>query len=598
MKKIPFLFIIAFCLGYSFCSAQSETTKEASESSQSVFYIKEVLQDGKGDFDPWNTKRWADWYNDKGELIRQFDVDTSVKFKSRNEPWLVKISEAFTNKSLFTIAKQGIVMDGNGLIMDVRTERQKLPLDELYALKKEPWTDGNELRGIFYNLPQIEGIQPTQIKNFTFMGWKRGVKINGTGDQRQHRLIVENCVFARNRVGFYTNGYNTLLRNCDLFENGYGAIYSGSKSRRNQFIGNFFRDNTLSQHQPSYGDFIGDTFFDSEISSNTFAKSLIQTEQRRIGISMFRNMGESNNLREQMPHHNIIRDNYFEGYSVAIHIGARMGRDTRNDITDEGRDYAFYNLISDNTIENSTIGIKINTEGNTIRGNAFTNVEEEIVLQCVFFKLENTTINYHKEDEVKLWFVTEDYAKYSAWFRFQDDLNGSIKKEEKLITVFSQREGPSFSQNQDKNFKLNPKVAGSENHLTDFRVGAPIATEVGEFSLDLPGQEYVAIYDRPISRIGDKDFYSILFFDDKGTEINRCGRSEVKWKEIATGYFTKSEGEMEVAAIPAKAIDGKYPVFIFDRGYKTPKEIRFKDNEKPDITFVSNNKKVLEVSIP
>ena len=55
---------------------------------------------------------------------------------------------------------------------------------------------------------------------------------------------------------------------------------------------------------------------------------------------------------------------------------------------------------------------------------------------------------------------------------------------------------------------------------------------------------------------------------------------------------------MEVAAIPAEAIDGKYPVYIFDRGFKTPKEIRFKDNEKPDITFVSNNKKVLTLTIP
>ena len=429
------------------------------------------------------------------------------------------------------------------------------------------------------------------------MGWKRGIKINGTGDKEQHRLIVENCVFTRNRIGFYTNGYNTLLKNCKLFENGYGAIYSGSRSRRNQFIDNVFRDNTLSQNQHSYGDFIGDTFFDSEISNNEFSKSQINTDQRRIGISMFRNMGESNNLREQMPHNNIISGNHFDGYSVAIHIGSRMGRDTRNDITDEGRDYAFYNLISDNTIENSTIGIKINTEGNTIRGNSFSNVKEEIVLQCVFFKLENTTINYQKNDEVKLWYVTEDYAQYSDWFRFQDDLNGSIKKEEKLITVFSQRESPSFSQNQDENFKLNPVKASGKNLLEDYRLGVPMATATGEFSLDLPGNEFVAIWDQPISRINEKDYYSILFFDKKGTEINRCGRSEVKWKEIAVGYFTKKDGEMEVAAIPAEAIDGKYPVYIFDRGFQVPKEIRFKDNENPDISISKSNRHKLEISM-
>ena len=592
-----FLSIIGLIFSYNFSGAQDEASKEASEINQSVFYIKDILQDGKGDFDPWNTDRWAAWYNDKGELIRQFDVDTSVKFKSRKEPWLVKISKQFTNKSLFTIAKQGIVMDGNGLVMDVRTTNQSLPLDELYALRKEPWKEGNELRGIFYNLPEAAGIQPTQIKRFTFMGWKRGVKINGSGDQEQHRLIVENCVFTRNRVGFYTNGYNTLMKNCRLYENGYGAIYSGSKSRRNQFIGNFFRDNTLSQHQHSYGDFIGDTFFDSEISNNEFAKSHIKSEQRRIGISMFRNMGESNNLREQMPHNNIIRGNQFDGYSVAIHIGSRMGRDTRNDITDEGRDYAFYNLISDNTIANSTIGIKINTEGNTVSRNRFIHVKEEIVLHCVFFSLENTTINHQKNAFVKLWYVLDDYAPYADWFKFQDDLNGSINRDEKLISVNSLTEGPNFSAIISENFKLNQEQPDPENLLTDFRLGAPIATEEGEFSLDLPGNEFVAIYNRPISRIGEKDYYSILFFDKKGTEINRCGRSAVKWKEIAVGYFTKNNGEMEVAAIPAEAIDGKYPVYIFDRGFKIPKEVRFRDNENSGITLLTGKDQKLQVII-
>ena len=575
MRISSFLLTITIIFCYNSSIAQNGGTKVALEPSQSVFYIKEVLKDGKGDFDPWNTERWVDWYNNKGELIRQFDVNTSVKFKLRNTPWLVKISDRFTNKSLFTISKQGIFMDGNGLIMDLKTKEQGLPLEELYALKKAPWTEGSELRGIFYHLPEVAGIQPTQIKNFSFMGWKRGIKINGTGDQEQHRLIVENCVFARNRVGFYTNGYNTLLKNCQLFENGYGAIYSGSRSRRNQFIGNTFRDNTLSQNQHSYGDFIGDTFFDSEISNNKFVKSQIQAAQRRIGISMFRNMGESNNLREQMPHNNIIRDNHFDGYSVAIHIGSRMGRDTRNDITDEGRDYAFYNLIDSNTIENSTIGIKINTEGNTISHNSFSNVKEEIVLQCVFFELENTTINHQKGNEVKLWYVSEDYTAYADWFKFQDDLNGSIKAEEKIITVFSQVNAPIFPENQGGKFQLNPAVSNSEN---------------------LPGKELVAIYDRPISRIDNKDYYSILFFDDKGTEINRCGRSEVKWKEIAVGYFTKNKGEMEVAAVPAESIKGKYPVFIFDRGFKTPKEIFYKDNENPDITIETNINQELQVN--
>ncbi len=595
MRIINALLAIIMIIGFSCGPAQKDESKEKVEPTEEAFYIKAILQDGNGDFDPWNTSRWSDWYNEKGELIRQFDVDTSVKFKSRDEPWLVKFSDQYTNKSFFIISKQGIVMDGNGLVLDARTETQSLPLEELSALKKVPWQGGCEIRGIFYNLPQVKETQDTQIINFTFAGWKRGVKINGIGDVEQHRLVVENCVFTRNRVGFYTNGYNTLLKNCQFFENGYGAIYSGSRSRRNQFIGNTFRDNTLSQNQHSYGDFIGDTFFDSEISNNEFSKSHIKSDQRRIGISMFRNMGESNNLREQMPHNNIIRNNHFDGYSVAIHIGSRMGRDTRNDITDEGRDYAFYNLIESNTIENTTIGIKINTDGNTISNNTFSNVKEEIVLQCVFFDLNNTTINNQQNDKVKLWYVTEDYAAYADWFRFQDDLNGSIKKEEKLITVYSQEESPIFPQPSD-NFKINPPKANAENLLVDRRVGAPMDTDKGEFSLDLPGEETVAIWDKPISRIGEKDYYSILFFDDKGTEINRCGRSEVKWKQIAVGYFINKKGEMEVAAIPADPIEGKYPVYIFDRGFKVPKEIRYEDNENPNITISTDKKHTLLVS--
>lgn len=595
--RITNLLIIAIAVvGYSCGSVRNIKAQEKTNLHGDSFFIKDILNDGMGDFDPWNASRWAAWYNKKGELIRQFDVDTSVKFKSRDEPWLITFSDQFTSLSLFVISKQGISMDGNGAILDTRTVTQSLPLEELYNLKKIPWAEGCEIRGIFYNLPQVKETQATQIRNFTFMGWKRGIKINGPGKQEQHRLIVQNCVFTRNKVGFYINGYNTLLKNCQLFENGYGAIYSGSRSRRNQFIGNSFRDNTLSQNQHSYADFIGDTFFDSEISNNEFSKSLIKSECRRIGISMFRNMGESNNLREQMPHNNIIRANHFDGYSVAIHIGARMGRDTRNDITDEGRDYAFYNLIDSNFIENSTIGIKINTEGNSIEHNTFSNVKEEIVLHCVFFNLMNTTINYQKDDEVKLWYVSEDYTEYSHWFRFQDDLNGSIEKDEKLITIFSKAEAPVFPKDLGSNFMLNPPRANAENLLADFRVGAPSYTDTGEFSLDLPGQEIAAIWDKPISRIEKKDYYSILFFDNKGTEINRCGRSENKWKQISAGYFIRKDGEMEIAAISALPIDGKYPVFIFDRGFLTPKEILFKNNIDSNITISSNDKYELIVN--
>ena len=149
--------------------------------------------------------------------------------------------------------------------------------------------------------------------------------------------------------------------------------------------------------------------------------------------------------------------------------------------------------------------------------------------------------------------MLDDYAPYADWFKFQDDLNGSINRDEKLITVFSSIESPEFLDNGRNNFRLNPEKSVANSSLTNFRVGAPIVTGKGEFSLDLPGEEYVGIYNRPISRIGEKDYYSILFFDNKGTEINRCGRSEVKWKEIAAGYFTKNKRGNGSSSYPCRS---------------------------------------------
>ena len=118
----------------------------------------------------------------------------------------------------------------------------------------------------------------------------------------------------------------------------------------------------------------------------------------------------------------------------------------------------------------------------------------------------------------------------------------------------------------------------------------------GEFALDLNGEETVAIWDKPISRINKINYYSILIFDKHGTEINRCGLSKTKWKQIAAGYFTKKDGEMEIAALTEEPINGKYPVCIFDRGFRIPKEIRYADNTDPGITISIDNKYNLVVS--
>ena len=556
--------------------------------------VRDKLKDGQGDFDPWNKERWVMWYNDKGKIIKPFYLNTDIRFKSLDSAWVPEISPEFEHENLFEISTQGIVVDGNGIIIDIRTDRQKLPLEQLYNLGRDPWQSGSQLMGFHYDLPTLEGIGVSRVKNLTIMGFNRGFKIDNS--EEVHPLIVSNCKFIRNRIGFYTNGNGSVLKKCEMMENGKCGIYSGSKSHNNLFIGNKFRDNTLIQDQYSYGDFIGDTYFNSVIEGNYFLPSAIKGNHRLIGISVYRNMGENNNLREQIPHNNIIRNNHFDRYSVAIHIGSRMGRKTDNDITGEGRDYAFYNLIDSNDIRNTAIGIKINTEGNTLRDNKFTNVSEEIVLQCVFFRLKNTMIYNQYSNRVSLWYVLDDYSTYKDWFQFQSHLNGSILKSEKRIEVYSQYGSPDFPTGLGDIFIINPVNKGPEFMLEDHRIGYPMATNSGEFSLDLPGEEIAAIWDDPISRVNSTDYYSILIFDEKGTEINRCGLSTIKWGQLAVGYFIRTSGEMEIAVVPDSPIDGKYPVYIFRRGHYVPEAIWYPENTDPSITISTDTENKLVVT--
>jgi hypothetical protein len=556
--------------------------------------VRSILNDGQGDFDPWNKERWALWY-DRGGITRPFYLNTDIRFMSLDTAWVPEISPGFSDPNLFEITLQGIEIDGNGIVIDIRSDKQKLPLDQLYTLGRDPWETGSQLQCFHYIIPEKEGSDTSLVKNLTVMGFRRGFKIDNL--VKVHPVIVRECKFIRNGIGFYTNGNGSILKNCDLMECGINGIYSGSKSHHNAFIGNRFRDNALSQHQYSYGDFIGDTYHHSVIEGNNFLPSLATGSYRRQGISVCRNMGETNNLREQMPHKNIIRNNHFDGYSVAIHIGSRMGRKTGNDITGEGRDYAFYNLIDSNTIQNTAIGIKVNTEGNTIENNIFTNVAEEIVLQCVFFRLKNTTINKQAGNSVKLWYVLEDYTGYQDWFPYQSPLNGSILRSEKRIEVYSSEESPVFPVEPDTLFILNPPDKGPEFMLEDHRLGLPMATDTGEFSLDLTGYEIVAIWDEKIARVQDKDYYSILIFDDRGTEINRCGLSEVRWGQLAVGYFISDQKEMEIAVVPSEPVDGKYPVYIFTRGFREPKAIWYPDNTDPSIKISTDENNKLVVSL-
>jgi hypothetical protein len=107
--------------------------------------------------------------------------------------------------------------------------------------------------------------------------------------------------------------------------------------------------------------------------------------------------------------------------------------------------------------------------------------------------------------------------------------------------------------------------------------GTPIDIACCDFYNNSPGDELAVLWDQPISNISGNNYYSIVIYDKSGIEINRCGRSSKKWKTIAAGDFLSEKGH-EIAVTPAEAVDGKYPVYIFRRGYESPHAVILAEN--------------------
>ncbi len=555
-------------------------------------------------FAPWDKTVWGSYYDTEGRVLKPFPINGDVIFETRTSPWELTLSPDFVGSTLFSIQGRGMTVDGNGVEIDATEAVHSQTLTRMYTAGQQIWDNIRSVSCIYYSQSKQSGVGATVIKNFTIKGFYRGVRLGNAGSLAEdHPVIVENCILARNVIGFYTNGNNILVQNSQIIENGFCGVYSGYRSRSNTFTNNTFRDNVLFQGQASYGDFVGDTYYNTNITDNNFATSLVNSSSlKHVGISIFRNEGESDNVREDIPHNNVISGNQFNNRSLAIHVASRMGRNPNYDLAEEGRDYAFYNQIKNNQFSNCVVGIKINSEGNTIDGNTFTNTTYPIVLHPVFFDLKNTTINNQSNETVSIWYVKSDYSSVpnqSYFYGNQDNINGYILRAEKYVEVFSTTGTPSFSALggvKAAEFKLNP--VAPEDLLWDHRMGNPTVKAYGEFQENLAGDEIVAVWSQKISRVNSTNYYSILIFDKNGTEINRSGRSVVEWSQLAVGYFTSmaSSGEMEIAAVPKTAIGGKYPVYIFRRGRANPETILYPDNTDSSIKISSDSNHRLVVS--
>ena len=612
--------------------------------------VSDVLNDGQGDFDPWNETRWADWYN-AGKIVETFDIDCSLTFVSRGTDWTPDLTE-LSSGILFSITNhQGIEIDGNGVVIDGRKpDYRNRTLDQVYSGGIDEWNNTVGLSQCFYfEQPLDEGTPPTSIHNLTLKGFTQGIR---TISRPGHPLIIEDCVFTRNSFGTYFSGTNTTVTNCQYLENAYGGFYSGSNSRENNIISNIFRDNNYTINNFSYADMVFDTAYGTLIEDNNHLPSEASSEHFRVALSFYRNMGEDDNIREDAPHDNTIRNNTVDGYSVAFNVGSRMGRSS-NDASREGRDHAFDNTFTNNTIQNTDIGFKINTPGNKIESNTLINVDEPIVLHCVFYNLIETIINDQAFDEVRFWFTKSDYSSYQSWFPYQDDFNGSIGESEKFIHVRSDYSAPIFPSPGSAAFVNAPTLLiGNDSAVADFGAdrkvnmedfavlasywqatdcnepnfcdgadffepdgavdandldyfcrhwladidmndaystgGTPIDIAVGDFYENSPGDEVAVIWDEPVSNISGTDYYSIIIYNSRGIEIDRSGRSTVRWGAIAAGDFMYKPGE-EIAAVHSVPIGDKYPVYIFRRGYKDPHYTLMSDNTSKIQSIAAGN---------
>ncbi|MFI4913262.1 MAG: right-handed parallel beta-helix repeat-containing protein [Sedimentisphaeraceae bacterium JB056] len=549
--------------------------------------IMSVLKDGGEGFDPWNQQRWKEWY-EGNKVVKPFEISESVTFAKRGENWQPDISK-LESKALFVISpKQAIDIDGNGIVIDVRN-----PGSRDWTLKKAymgGWLGRNlSLRknyGFVFSIANKNN-RPSGIRNFTIRGFEQAIR---TSSRQKTKLVIEKCVFNRNKWGVYLSGQNTTVKNNQFIENAGGGMYCGSGNHDNIIRGNTYRDNGYVK-EVSYADIVFDTAYNMVVEDNLFINSEIEQQHFSAAVSMYRNMGENGRLREDAPHNNTIRNNKICGREVGIQIGARMGKKTKNDVSLEGRDYAFDNIILNNSFKNVTVGIKLNTGFNTVSSNIFEDVKEPIVLHCVFYNLIQNTISNQKANDIRLWLTEKDYEKYKWIFPDQSDLSNAIDKSEKLVQINADGlDGNIGYEGEAKVIISNRKEPFNISNLVKDKA---IQKVEGDFYENLAGNEIAFIWDKPISEINtfgpfSHKFYTITIYDQRGMEINRCGRSKDKWKFIAAGNFLPDKGD-EIAAVSEKADgNGNYTVKIFRRGYAEPAIIMLKNNSR-QITSINTN---------
>jgi hypothetical protein len=406
--------------------------------------VSDVLTYYDCDFDPWTASKWDSWY-ENGDIVRPFDLDTSLTFASRTGAWEVDLSALTGMKRLFTINNNSNYdINGNSITIDARKDYTRSWTTYYYynpANGVSTSEDFGEWVGFHIRQSGTTITAGANIRNITLMGF-----LNGISFDHGHRrtFTVDNCTFSTNVWGVFPRGANVSVTNCTFANNWLGGAYCEYNSYNYTFEDCCFYDNNI-RGADTYADIVIDACYDYTIIGNDFDAPSYYTRDYQPAISFYRNRGESGDIREHHAHNVTVYDNYIEGRYLAVDISARQGSDSLNDLSDEARCYVSGNTLEANYFKNCTIGIKIASNNNLVDNNTFDNVEREIVLHCVFYSLVENEIRNQSGDTAWVWKIESDYsADYGDYLPYLNGLGDNIGVGEKFIHVISSTNPPYF----------------------------------------------------------------------------------------------------------------------------------------------------------
>lgn len=550
---------------------------------------------GGAAFDPWNTTKWAAWYDGSGRVVKSFVIDTSVTFALDGggnpvnwQPVLEGVENLFeiTTNANYTI-------NGVGTTIDVATSAMSGTIADYYAdadkqtgglpplLDESAWSPAKT--AFFIKQTGTTITAGSFIRNFNLRGFYRAFQT----DHAHKRLItLENNTLSRSLIAIFARGQNVVVMDSRIQESLNCGVYGEYASRNWTFRNCVFRDNSVNGLAQSFGDIVLDSCYEYLVQDNLFdAPSVSDAEvpRHRTAISLYRNAGESADIREHAAHDIKIEGNEFAAYHIAMDIGARAGVVDVKDRSLEGRCYTHDITVEDNGFTDCKIGIKINSDQNHIVDNEFSGCDRDIVVQCVFYKsLGQHIVQSAGSAGVWLWSKPADASGFADYCFYQtqsgDRVYEEISDDDRLFQIVTSGSvtltlpsRPDFTAVVCQDLSL---VKGSS--LQDMIVSGatPIDIAVANYADHLPGDEIAVIWGQPVSKVDGIDYYSIVIYDQWGLEIDRCGRSLKKWIAIAGGNLLPGKGfinvnaEAEVAAVQELPDDsGCYPIYVFRRGF-------------------------------